>query len=166
MSSTDWASGPCAIGRAASVLGDRWSLLILRNAMLGHTRFDQFKKNLGIADNILSNRLSKLVDEGLLVREDYDDGARVRQHYRLTRAGAEFRTVLEALARWGQENARPEAAEEPMEVIHVTCGTALDDGRFCPTCNTAVGGADVAWMMPWFSEAPVPLAAPIEAVRG
>ncbi|MFC7641932.1 winged helix-turn-helix transcriptional regulator [Streptosporangium lutulentum] len=65
---------PCPIGRAVGLLGERWTLLILRNANLGTTRFDAFRAELGVADNILSNRLARLVEAGLLARVPYRDG--------------------------------------------------------------------------------------------
>src|SRR5436305_3789898 len=72
---------PCPIGRASGMLGDRWILLILRDATIGVTRFDEFRNHLGIADNILSARLRRLVDGGLLVKVPYRDGQRTRQEY-------------------------------------------------------------------------------------
>jgi hypothetical protein len=76
--STGRVEVPCPIGRAVDILGDRWTLLLLRNATVGVTRFDDFRGRLGIADNILSNRLARLVDAGLLVRVPYRDKQRTR----------------------------------------------------------------------------------------
>ena len=70
----DHAARSCPIGRAGDLLGDRWTLLILRDATAGTARFDVFRENLGIADNILSARLARLVDAGLLVKVPYRDG--------------------------------------------------------------------------------------------
>src|SRR6185437_6288682 len=85
---------PCPIGRAADVLGDRWTLLILRNATVGMTRFDEFKSDLGIADNVLSTRLGRLVDAGLLTKAPYRHEGRTRYEYRLTEAGADVLPLL------------------------------------------------------------------------
>ena len=104
---------PCPIGRAADVLGDRWTLLILRNATVGMTRFDEFRADLGIADNILSTRLGRLVDAGLLTKVPYRDNGRTRHEYRLTDAGADLLPVLHALAAWGQRHTEPGAAGRP-----------------------------------------------------
>ena len=82
----DPASRSCPIGRAGDLLGDRWTLLILRDATAGITRFDAFRENLGIADNILSGRLARLVEAGVLAKVPYRDGNRTRQEYRLTQA--------------------------------------------------------------------------------
>src|ERR1700753_737155 len=98
---------PCPIGRAADLLGDRWTLLILRNATVGMSRFDEFKADLGIADNILSTRLSRLVDAGILAKVPYNGGGRTRSEYRLTEAGAEILPVLHALAAWGERFTEP-----------------------------------------------------------
>src|ERR1700760_3207520 len=110
---------PCPIGRAVDLLGDRWTLLILRNATVGMTRFDQFKAELGIADNILSTRLGRLLDACVLTQVSYRDNGRVRYEYRLTESGADVVPVLRALARWGQQYTEPGAPADPMQIIHL-----------------------------------------------
>jgi DNA-binding HxlR family transcriptional regulator len=155
---TDFGNGACSVGRAASVLGDTWTLLIMRNAMLGKTRFDDFRVDLGIADNVLSNRLGRLVAAGLLVREPYLEGNRTRMHYRLTRAGADLRPVLETLAAWAYIHVEPGAAADPMATVHRPCGEVSADGLYCATCDVPVTNDDAAWSMPWRSAEPIPLA--------
>ena len=108
---------PCPIDRAVQIIGDRWMLRILRHATYGVTRFDDFRNQLGIADNILSNRLGCLVESGLLVKVAYRDERRTRHEYRLTRAGADVLPVLHALAGWGQQHTRSAERAEPMRVI-------------------------------------------------
>jgi DNA-binding HxlR family transcriptional regulator len=94
----------CAIERTLSVIGERWSLLILRDAHMGVTRFAEFRKHLGIATNMLSARLDKLVAAGVMDRDDYQrPGERARQEYRLTHAGRELLVVLGALQQWGDD---------------------------------------------------------------
>jgi DNA-binding HxlR family transcriptional regulator len=154
------ADVPCPVGRAIDVLGERWTLLILRNATMGVTRFDDFRAGLGIADNILSNRLARLVDAGLLVRMPYRDRRRTRHEYRLTTAGADVLGVLHALAGWGQEHTEPSRPAEPMRVIHRTCGSDLAPGDYCATCERGVERAEIAWVRPWRSADPLPLADP------
>jgi DNA-binding HxlR family transcriptional regulator len=154
------ADVPCPVGRAIDVLGERWTLLILRNATMGVTRFDDFRAGLGIADNILSNRLARLVDAGLLVRVPYRDRRRTRHEYRLTTAGADVLGVLHALAGWGQEHTEPSRPAEPMRVIHRTCGSDLAPGDYCATCERGVERAEIAWVRPWRSADPLPLADP------
>jgi DNA-binding HxlR family transcriptional regulator len=150
----------CPIGRAVDVLGDRWTLLILRHATVGVTRFEDFRAELGIADNILSNRLARLVDAGVLVRVPYRDERRTRHEYRLTAAGADVLGVLHALAGWGQAHTEPSSPAEPMRVIHRACETDLAPGSYCEACEREVARAEIAWLRPWRSREPFPLADP------
>jgi DNA-binding HxlR family transcriptional regulator len=151
---------PCPIGRAIDVLGDRWTLLILRNATIGARRFDDFRAELGIADNILSSRLTRLVEAGLLVRVPYRDQRRTRHEYRLTTAGADVFGVLHALAGWGQEHTEPSRPVDPMRVIHLACGSDLAPGGHCAACERVVERGEIAWVRPWRSPDPLPLADP------
>jgi DNA-binding HxlR family transcriptional regulator len=150
--------GACPIGRASSLLGDRWILLILREATLGVTRFDVFRDHLGIADNILSTRLRRLVDNGILVKAPYRDGRRQRQEYRLTEAGADLWLVLRALGDWGQRHTRPAEPAEPMRVTHAGCGGQVGAGQTCAACGASVRRDEEAWIRPWRSPAAVSLA--------
>src|SRR5258705_3484707 len=109
---------PCPMGRASDVLGDRGALLILGNAPPGVTRFEGFRSELGIADNILSNRLARLVDAGVLARVPYRDQRRTRHEYRLTTAGADALGVLHALAGRGQDHTETSRPVETMPIIH------------------------------------------------
>jgi DNA-binding HxlR family transcriptional regulator len=127
---------------------------------MGVTRFDDFRAALGIADNILSNRLARLVEAGVLVRVPYRDPQRTRHEYRLTTAGADVLGVLHALAGWGQQHTGPSRSVEPMRVIHRTCGSDLAPGSHCATCGCVVERAEIAWVRPWRSTDPQPLADP------
>ena len=106
------ALGPdshCSIARSVDLLGDKWTLLILREAFWGCTRFSEFRERLGIAPDVLTDRLSRLVAEGVLERRAYrEPGARERREYVLSAAGRELHVVIAGLARWGREN-RPRA---------------------------------------------------------
>lgn len=148
------------MGRAVEVLGDRWTLLILRNATMGVRRFEDFRAELEIADNILSNRLARLVDAGVLVRVPYRDRQRTRHEYRLTAAGADVLGVLHALADWGQEHTTPSQPVPPMRVIHLTCGTDLAPHGHCTACDRAAARDEIGWVRPWRSADPLPVAAP------
>ncbi|HUR75102.1 MAG TPA: helix-turn-helix domain-containing protein [Sporichthya sp.] len=98
-------SSSCSIARSLAVLGERWTLLILREASSGTTRFADFKQNLGVASDVLANRLATLVSCGVLSKEPYqEEGARTRYEYLLTPAGAELGVVLGALQQWGDEH--------------------------------------------------------------
>jgi DNA-binding HxlR family transcriptional regulator len=93
----------CPIARSLERVGDAWSVLILRDALYGLTRFDEFEKSLGIAPNILTRRLTSLVEAGMLERHQYSDHAG-RFDYRLTEAGRDFRTVMLAFLAWGNRH--------------------------------------------------------------
>jgi DNA-binding HxlR family transcriptional regulator len=103
MDKHDLSYGPCPIARGLHRIGDTWSMLILRNAGGGQTRFDQFQKTLGIAPNILSRRLASLTAEGMLVRHPYSERP-LRYEYLLTAAGRDFLPVLYALGAWGRQH--------------------------------------------------------------
>ena len=97
----------CPIARSIERVGEWWSMLILRDAFYGMTRFDEFQGSLGIAPNMLSRRLGALVESGLLVRRPYQDRP-VRYEYVLTPEGEDFRPVLLALMAWGNRHFAPE----------------------------------------------------------
>lgn len=97
----------CPVARSLERIGEWWSILILRDAFLGATRFDQFQKSLGIAPNMLTRRLNKLVESGLLERHRYSDHP-PRDEYRLTERGHDFRPVLWSLLAWGNRHFAPE----------------------------------------------------------
>jgi DNA-binding HxlR family transcriptional regulator len=99
----------CPIARSLERMGEWWSILILRDAFHGLTRFDQFEQSLGIAPNILTRRLNSLVDAGLLERRRYSERP-PRDEYVLTEAGRDFRPVLWALLAWGNRHFAPEGA--------------------------------------------------------
>ena len=103
------ADAPCPIARGLDEVGEWWSILILRDAFRGLTRFDEFQRSIGLATNMLTRRLQTLVDAGLLERRPYQDRP-VRHEYRLTGKGREFLPVVVALADWGRHWVLPEGA--------------------------------------------------------
>jgi DNA-binding HxlR family transcriptional regulator len=154
----DHAARPCPIGRAGNLLGDKWILLILRDATLGVTRFDQLRASLGIADNVLSDRLRRLTEAGVLVKVPYQDSNRTRHEYRLTQAGADLLPLLRALADWGTRYTEPGTPAPPMRIVHSGCGGELDNAGACGRCGAAVPRGDEAWVRPWRSPDLLPLA--------
>jgi DNA-binding HxlR family transcriptional regulator len=95
------SSGPCSISRGLALVGDTWSVLILRDASRGMTQFDQFRTSLGIAPNILSRRLKALTEAGVLEKRRYSERP-PRDEYVLTQAGREFLPIMAALGEWGR----------------------------------------------------------------
>ena len=101
----------CHLAKAIEILGDRWTLLILRGALFGVRRFDDFQKELNIPRTVLSGRLKKLVENGILTKNAYkEDGKRARPEYLLTEAGEALRPVLMGLNLWGDTWASDGAA--------------------------------------------------------
>ena len=103
MNSENSPIASCPIARTLSVLGDAWSILILRDAHAGLTRFDQFRKNLGIAPTMLTRRLAALTEEGLLEKQRYSEHP-PREEYLLTAAGHDFLPVLFMIGTWGRQH--------------------------------------------------------------
>ncbi|XFC38233.1 winged helix-turn-helix transcriptional regulator [Stenotrophomonas indicatrix] len=97
------ANSPCPVARSADLLGDRWALLIIRDAFDGISRFGDFQRSLGAARNILSDRLRRLVEAGLLVQQPAADGS-AYQDYVLTAAGQDLFPLLVALRQWGERH--------------------------------------------------------------
>jgi DNA-binding HxlR family transcriptional regulator len=101
--STSLKEEPCPVARCVNLIGDRWSLLIVRDAFDGMRRFGDFQRSLGVARNILSDRLKKLVDAGVLEMQDASDGT-TYQEYVLTAKGESLFPVIVALRQWGEHN--------------------------------------------------------------
>lgn len=114
---------PCPVARSLGCFGDPWSMLILRDAFYGMTRFDEWERSLGIAPNILTARLKALVEDGLLERHRYSERP-PRHEYRLTDAGRDARSVLFALLAWGNRHLAPEG--HSVVVLNAETGEAAD----------------------------------------
>lgn len=120
----------CSISRTLEVFGERWTFLVMRNALFADsTRFVEFRQSLGIASNILSDRLSRLVDADVLARVDDGGGER----YRLTPRGRDLTTALVALTEWGDRWAAP--AGEPVRYVHGPDAHGVRAGLLCDTCG-------------------------------
>ena len=130
----------CSIARTLEVVGERWTLLIMRDAFLGIRRFDDIQRDLGIARNVLRDRLARLVEEGLLEKRPYQDRP-PRGEYRLTAKGRDLWPVLHALLRYGDRHYAPDGP--PRRIVHGECGGEADDRRMCTTCGVPLELPDV-----------------------
>ena len=123
MQRKSFGSMQCPIARGLERVGEWWSILILRDAFAGLTRFDEFQKNLGIAPNMLTRRLNALVDAGLLERRQYSEHP-PRDEYRLTERGRDFRPVLLAMLAWGNRHFTPEGAS--IQIVDARTGKVAE----------------------------------------
>jgi DNA-binding HxlR family transcriptional regulator len=139
MRAEEIAEQDCSIARPAALLGDRWTLVILRQAFLGVKRFEDFQSTLGISRSLLSERLGRLVDAGVLRREPYKDEVRTRDRYRLTEMGLDLYPVLIALRDWGDRYLRdgPRA-----QIRHKGCGGEPTLELRCSECGEEMGARD------------------------
>ena len=122
----------CSVAQCLEVVGEWWSLLIVRDAFLGVRRFDDFQARLGISRNILNQRLTKLVDEGILERVPYQDNP-PRSEYRLTQKGRDLWHVLTAMRQWGDRWAAP--LGPPLKMHHAACGHVVKAVAVCSHCG-------------------------------
>jgi DNA-binding HxlR family transcriptional regulator len=130
----------CSVARTWSVLGDRWTMLILREAFRGTARFDAFQARLEIGRTLLSERLSRLVAEGVFERVRYSERPE-RFEYRLTEKGKDLYPVLLALMEWGDRYKVD--GEPPVRLFHKACGEQAEPRLVCSHCAEPVGYGDL-----------------------
>lgn len=131
----------CSIQRTLDIIGDRWTLLILRDLFRGVRRFSLIQADLGIAKNLLADRLVALVDAEIVDKVPYQQRP-LRHEYRLTAKGRALSPALMALMRWGDEWCGDGRA--PTELIHAACDTRLELQSWCTTCNEPVAPLQIA----------------------
>jgi DNA-binding HxlR family transcriptional regulator len=131
----------CSIARSLEVLGERWTLLILRDAVLGLGRFEEFQESLGIASNVLASRLKLLCDEGVLERRP-DEERRGRPKYVLTDKGREVAPALITLMKWGDRH-YPTPGGPPRLTLHTDCGGTVGAEFSCERCGEHVGYGEI-----------------------
>jgi DNA-binding HxlR family transcriptional regulator len=131
---------PCSIADTLALVGEKYSLLVLREVCLGNGRFDQLVRNIGAPRDILATRLRRLVDAGILVKQPYSERPQ-RFEYRPTRAGLELEPVLMTLMAWGDRHLRTDG-DRPMVVEH-SCGRALTPVVTCQACGDEVRHEDL-----------------------
>ena len=132
----------CSVARTLSVVGDRWTMLIVRDVFLGLRKFADFQKDLGMTRHRLAARLAKLVDEGILARVQYQERPR-RFEYRLTEKGIDLYPVVVALLRWGDRWMVDEDGP-PVELVHRSCGHHVMPTLTCPACKEEVNARTMA----------------------
>ncbi len=129
----------CSVAQCLEVVGEWWSMLIVRDAFLGITRFDRFEERLGISRNILHQRLGRLVEAEILVKVAYSDRP-VRYDYRLTDKGRDLWPVVTAMRQWGDRHAAPDGP--PITVVHRACGRTASAVYVCSECGEPVTSRD------------------------
>lgn len=134
----DYADQDCALARALEVVGERWTLLILRDAFYGVRRFSDFQAHLDIPKAVLADRLNALVAEGLLARVPDPDHAG-RHLYELTSSGQDLWPAMHALITWGSRHRQLNSRV----FMHATCGTVLDEDGRCSSCGVAPGPDEI-----------------------
>jgi DNA-binding HxlR family transcriptional regulator len=139
----DYPNQVCSIARSLEVIGERWTLLILRDAILGLTRFEEFQESLGIASNVLTSRLKLLSDEQVLERVA-DPERPGRPKYVLTAKGAELGPALVLLMKWGDRH-YPTPGGPPRLTLHRGCGGNVGPDFLCERCGEPIapGGLDL-----------------------
>ncbi|CAN7205216.1 helix-turn-helix transcriptional regulator [Bosea sp. LjRoot90] len=132
----------CPIARALAVVGDRWTMLILRELFLATRRFEEFQAQTGMSSHLLSSRLKRLEADGVICRRRYSDRP-ARHEYRLTEKGLALYPILLGLKSWGERWGGFDANDQPaIEVVHCGCGQATGLTLTCSACNQPFGARD------------------------
>jgi DNA-binding HxlR family transcriptional regulator len=135
-----YAGQHCSIASTLEIVGERWTMLILRDAFLGVRRFEHFQKRNGIARNVLSARLERLVEAGILRRRRYSERP-PRDEYLLTEKGLDLWPTLVAMLKWGDKHVY--AGARPKLLFHRDCGGEVSERRTCERCGAELGPRDV-----------------------
>ena len=132
---------PCSVARTLSVLGDRWTMLILRNAFMGIRRFDDFQRSLGLTRHVLSERFKRLVEHGVLIKVPYVE-RQERFEYQLTDKGLDLYPLILAMVQWA-DKWMDKGLGKPLEFTHKTCGNKLSPKVVCSACDEPIKAKDV-----------------------
>lgn len=144
------SSQTCTIARAAALVGDEWTIMILREMFLGTRRFDDFLRQTGMSSHLLSQRLKKLESAGIVGRIAYSQRP-PRHEYRLTEMGRALWPVVISLKQWGDRWLCD--GETPVGLVHKGCGAVTDPRMICPECGEPMNAHDSeARLSPGFSE--------------
>jgi DNA-binding HxlR family transcriptional regulator len=126
----------CSIARSLAIVGERWTLLVLRDVLLGNRRFEEIRRSLGVASNILADRLATLVEHGILSRDGDPP------EYRVTDKGRDLSPVLVALVQWGDKYTAGEAGP-PIVHVHTACGHPAHPELHCSACGETIKPGDL-----------------------
>lgn len=140
MQRTSFRDMNCSVAQCLEVIGEWWTMLIVRDAFLGVTRFEDFHERLGISRNVLNQRLAHLIDAGVLERVPYSDHP-PRSDYRLTDKGRDLWHVLTAMRQWGDRWAADDGP--PLEIVHKACGHVAEAVATCSACGGPLRARDV-----------------------
>jgi DNA-binding HxlR family transcriptional regulator len=142
VSNASWDRSRCSVAGTLAVVGEKWSLLVLREAFLGVRRFADLQRNLGAPKAVLTDRLSTLVDQGILRRVPYQaEGERQRHEYRLTEKGIDLYPTLVALMQWGDKYLADDVP--PLSLEHRECGSPVHLGLVCDAGHELSGAREV-----------------------
>jgi DNA-binding HxlR family transcriptional regulator len=140
-----FAGMQCSVAQCLEVVGEWWSMLIVRDIFQGATRFDEIADSLGISRNILNQRLGRLVEHGVLEKVPYSEHP-PRYEYRLTAKGRDLWPVLTAMRQWGDRHAAPDGA--PLRMVHHDCGNVVDAVMTCSCCGEPLGTGAATALLP------------------
>jgi DNA-binding HxlR family transcriptional regulator len=131
----------CPIAHSTDLVGDRWSILIVRELLMGQTRFQDIQAQTGATSQMVAARLKRLEADGLVERRAYSERP-LRHEYRLTTKGLHLMPVILALRTWGERWCKPEGGAPATRMFHGRCGTELDLDGHCPACGGLVAWTD------------------------
>jgi DNA-binding HxlR family transcriptional regulator len=134
----DYEGQNCSIASTLELIGERWTLLVIREVFSRRRRFEQMQETLGVARNVLSARLQRLVEEGILERRPYSERP-LRYEYFLTDKGLDLWPTLVTLMHWGDKYAAPDAGPPVILVHKGDCGGRINDRRICERCGRELG---------------------------
>jgi DNA-binding HxlR family transcriptional regulator len=137
----EYENQTCSLAATLEIVGERWTLLILRDAFLGIRRFEEFQSELGIARNVLASRLEMLVERGVLTRVRYQQRPE-RSEYRLTEKGIDLWPIVVSMMQWGDVHGGMESGP-PLVLEHRGCGGGVDGHRICDRCGERLAARDV-----------------------
>lgn len=130
----------CSVARSLEVLGERWTLLVIRDVFYGKRRFDEIAEDLGVARNVLATRLGRLVEEGILEKRAYQERP-PRYEYFLTEKGIDLWPVMVTMMHWG-DRYLAEGSGPPVVIHHKECGGEVDDRGYCECCGKRLEARD------------------------